>query len=124
MVSMLSLSCKSKDFCKAFEENGFRIDFPFQFIPPKGNQQNNEWLLIIGSNYWTIDESEDQTLHLSSTESKSSDIFKNDYQLGFSVWNAYRRDFETSFLRVMVHKFKLKTGLNFNDYRKTSKRLI
>ena len=96
---MFALSSQSKDFCEAFVENGLKVDYPFQFIPPNGSHENNYWLLVIGSDYWIIEETKNKTSYLKSTQSQTNNLFKSEYKSPFSVWN--RNKYETAFIKVI-----------------------
>ena len=76
IVSLLSLSCESKDFCEAFAANGFKINYPLQSMFPYKSEH-----LVIGSDYWIINETE--------ASKPIQHMYKSSYQLGFNTWNEY-----------------------------------
>ena len=72
---------ETKEFCKAFKEKGYRIDYSFVFW----SKNVSHILLVIGSNYWQINASDLDNLQLMSNESSVSDLFSTDYLLAFSL---------------------------------------
>ena len=74
--------CESKHFCRAFTENGFKIDFGFgNKYTVLGEEVIN---LVIDNQFWVIvNNNQDQKLEFLSTESSTNDVFSKRYKMGF-----------------------------------------
>ena len=84
-VSLFVRQTQTKDFCQAFKDNGFRIDYTF--CPSYQTDTNSSQIItmfVIGSDYWSLDTYR-ENWSLVSNESSFSDGFGSHYSMAFTV---------------------------------------
>ena len=100
-VCLFVSQTQTKEFCEAFKDNRFRVDFTF-FAGYKLEQTSSKWysrsLFVIGTDYWVISRSS-YNYAFRLNESLLSDVFGSHYSLAFTVYK--NNDFPYyGFLRV------------------------
>ena len=135
-VSLFVSQTQTKDFCDAFKDNRFRVDYTF-FPSFKLEPRSTTWyptdfkpsileyysrsLLVIGKDYWEIGRVianyHNYNYAFHSNESKVSDVFGPQYSLAFTVYKNNDYPFY-GFLRVrQILEFSFYN--NFLNIRKT-----
>ena len=84
-VSLFVRQTKTKDFCEAFKENGFGIDYTFNAVFDGTTVFRTDF--VIGSDYWTIVIGDDNCRFFSNQSLVNSDVFGSQYSMAFSLFN-------------------------------------
>ena len=84
-VSLFVGLTQTKDFCEAFRDNGFRLDYSFEIEYGSQGQRYGIMSLVIGYDYWLINATEPENFSLHSNESAISNVLGSHYSMAFSL---------------------------------------
>lgn len=109
-ISLLTMRCRSTEFCHAFRENGHRLNMAFPVSP-----DDNDWYLIvaIGEQFWQIFSN-----FSVSDDSQYFGYNSSNYRMGFvaNYWNHTEDDevtekYNLALLKVVLKHFRMISGL-------------
>ena len=82
MILLINGCVNSKQFCRAFYDNNYRIDFLFRrvFKPKDSGSSHN---IVIGDQFWTVNiDGEANTLSIESEEGRPAPAFASSKLVG------------------------------------------